>query len=168
MAAIACELQLDSCHFDVQQAFVQAERKEVVLMRMPQGYGALSGRVVRLNCSLYGLKEASRSWHNHLVVRFKSLGFEQSLADACVFLLIEVGSVAVIAVVPVDDIFAVRQKERCGQFCEDLNHLVPINNLGELRWYAGCHYSRDKVAGLLTISQKSFAEKTVKQSSNLA
>ena len=65
--------------------------------------------------------------------------------------------------VRVDDIFAVDRKERCDRFCEDLNHLVPINNLGELRWYAGCHSSRDKVAGLLTISQMSFTEKTVNQ-----
>ena len=92
-------------------------------MRMPQGCRALSGRVVRLNRSLYGLKQASRSWQNHLVVRLKSLGFEQSLADACVFRLIEAGSVAVIAVVCVDDIFAVGRKERCDRFCEDLNHL---------------------------------------------
>ena len=58
MAAIACELQLDLCHFDVQQTFVQAELKEVVLMRMPQGCGALSGEIVRLSRSLYGLKQA--------------------------------------------------------------------------------------------------------------
>ena len=68
-----------------------------------------------------------------------------------------------IAVVHIDDIFAVSRKERCDRFCEDLNHLVPINNLGELRWCAGCHSSRDKVAGLLTISQMSFTEKTVNQ-----
>ena len=53
-------------------------------------------------------------------------------------------------------LFAVGRKERCDRFCEDLNHLVPINSLGELRWYACCQYSRDKVAGLLTISQMSF------------
>ena len=53
MAAVA-ELQLDLCLFDVQQAFVQAELEEVGLMRMPQGCGALSDGVVRLNRSLYG------------------------------------------------------------------------------------------------------------------
>ena len=132
-------------------------------MRMPQGCGALTGKVIRLNRSLYGLKQASRTWHRHLVIRLKSLGFEQCLADHCVFRLLEAGSVSIIAVVHVDDIFAVGRKERCDQFCEDLNRLVPINNLGELRWYAGCHYSRDKVAGLLTISQKAFAEKMIKQ-----
>ena len=64
-------------------------------MRMPQGRGALSGRVVRLSRILYGFKQASRSWHSHLAVRLKSLGFEQSLPDACVLRLIEAGSVAV-------------------------------------------------------------------------
>ena len=56
MAAIACELQLDFCDFDVQQAFVQAELKEVVLMRMPQGCGALSGKAFRLNRSLLRIR----------------------------------------------------------------------------------------------------------------
>ena len=119
---------------------------EVVLMRMPQGCGALSGKLVRLNRSLYGLKQPSRSWHSHLAIRLNSLGFERSLADAYVFRLIEAGSVSTIDVVHVDDMFAVARKERCDRFCEDLNHLVPINNLGELRWYV-CHYSRNKVAG---------------------
>ena len=77
--------------------------------------------------------------------------------------MIEAGSAVVIAVAHVDDIFAVGRKERCDRFCEESNHLVPIDNLGELRWHAGCHYSRDKVAGLLTMSQKYFTEKTVKQ-----
>ena len=90
--------------------FFQAKQKELVLMRMPQGCGALPGRVVRLNRSVYGLNQASRSWHSHLVIRLKSLGFEQTLADPCVFRLIEAGSVFIIAVVHVDDIFAVGRK----------------------------------------------------------
>ena len=126
VAAIACELQLDLCHFDVQQAFVQAELQEVGLMRMPRGYGALSGKVVRLNRGVYGLKQASGPWHSHLVTRLKSLGFEQSLADACVSRLIKAGSVPIIAVVHVDDIFSVGRKVRCDRFCEGLGHLVSI------------------------------------------
>ena len=59
-----------------------------------------------------------------------------------------------------DDIYAVGLKARCDQFCEDLNRHVPIKNLGELRWYAGCRFSRDWDAGTLTISQQAFAENT--------
>ena len=43
---------------------------------------------------------------------------------------------------------------------EKLNRLVSINNLDELRWYAGCRISWDWSAGTLTISQQAFAENT--------
>ena len=161
LASIACELDLDLCHFDAEQAFVQSELKEEVFLRLPQGCGDMSGRVVRLNRSLYGLRQASRTWHHHLIVRMKILGFEQCLADACVLRLIEDGAVSIIAVVHVDDIFAAGLKSRCDRFCEDLNELVPINNIGELTWYAGCHYSRDRANGMLTISQKTFTDQLV-------
>ena len=37
LAASACEQNLDLCHFDIKQAFVQSELDEDVLMRLPQG-----------------------------------------------------------------------------------------------------------------------------------
>ena len=49
-----------SCHFDVDQAFVRADLKEDVFMRLPEGCGALSGKIIKLNKSLYGLRQASR------------------------------------------------------------------------------------------------------------
>ena len=72
--------------------------------------------------------------------------------------LIESGSVSIVTVVHVDDMFAVGLKSRCDKFCADLNRLVPINNLGELRWYGGCCFSRDWSADTLRISQQAFAE----------
>ena len=82
------------------------------------------------------------------------LGFEQCEADACVMRLVEEGAVSIVVVVHVDDLFAIGLKSRCDKFCEDLNQFVPINNLGELRWYAGCRFKRDWDAGTLTVSQK--------------
>ena len=158
LSAIACELDLDVCHFGVEQAFVQSKLDGDVFMRLPRGCGRLSGNVVRLNKSLYGLKQASRSWHAHLTTCLKTLGFQQCLADACVFRLVDEGRVAIIAVVHVDDIFAVGLKSRC-----DVFRMVPVKNLGELRWYGGCHYTREREMGTLTISQKTFADELVKK-----
>ena len=117
----------------------------------------MSGKVVRLNKSLYGLKQASRTWHAHLTTCLLRLGFEQCLTDVSVFRLIEDGCVTITAVVHVDDIFAVGQKERCDRLCVDLYRTIPVKNLGELRWYGGCRYLRDRKMGTLTISQQSFA-----------
>ena len=81
----------------------------------------------------------------------------------CIFRLIEDRRVALTAVVYVDAIFAVGRKERCDRMCMDLNEIIPVKNLGELKWYGGCFYLRDRDRGTLTISQQSFAEKLVKE-----
>ena len=85
------------------------------------------------------------------------------MTDVCVFRLIEDGRLAITAVVHVDDIFAVGQKERCDRLCVDLNRTIPVKNVGDLKWYGGCRYSRDRKRGTLTISQQSFAEELVKK-----
>ena len=43
LSAIACELDLDVCHFDVEQAFVQSKLDEDVFLRLPRGCDRLSG-----------------------------------------------------------------------------------------------------------------------------
>ena len=127
LTAIACELGLDLCHFDAEQAFVQSTLNEEVYLRLPQGCGALSGKVVKLARSLYGLKQASRTRHNHLVRAMRCLGFEQCAADACVMRLVENGTVSMVVVVHVDDIFSVGRKNRYDQFGRDSQPVRPYH-----------------------------------------
>ena len=158
LAALACEHDLELYHFDIDQALVRADLAEDVYMRLPEGCGSLSGKVVKLGKSLYGLRQASRQWYALLRKWFLALGFVQCLADSFVFRLVEGGEVAMHLVVHVDDIFAVGKKERCDQFGKDLGRLVPVKSLGELKWYSGCYYERDREAGRLTISQQTYTE----------
>ena len=87
LSEIACECDLDLCHFDVDQTFVQSRLDENVFLRLPRGGDKMSGKVVRLNKKLYGLKQASRTWHAHLTTCLLRLGFEHCLTDVCVFRL---------------------------------------------------------------------------------
>ena len=59
-ATLACEENLNKYHFDIEQAFVQSDLDGDVFMRLPQSCSRLSGMIVKLNKSLYGLKQASR------------------------------------------------------------------------------------------------------------
>lgn len=61
--ALACELNLDVCHFDIQKACVQSEIEKDVFMQLPQGCGKLAGLIVKLSKILCGLKQASRQWY---------------------------------------------------------------------------------------------------------
>ena len=47
-------------------------------------------------------------------------------------------------------------------FRDELNRMIPVRNLDELGWYGGCHYTRERAMGTLTISQKTFAYESVK------
>ena len=58
------------------------------------------------------------------------------------------------AAVHVDDTFAVGLKERCDRLCVDLKKTIPVKNLGELKWYGGYRYPRDRERGTLTISHR--------------
>ena len=162
MAAITCEFGWDLCRFDAEQAFVQSKLDEVVFIRLPPGCGELSCKVVKLGRSLYGLRQWSQTWHNHLMRGLKCFRFESCAADACVMRLVEHSVVVMVVVVHVDDIFSIGlKKSRCDKFGVDLNRYVPITNLGELRWYAGCRFSRDAVLGRMTMSQQAVAEMIV-------
>ena len=66
--------------------------------------GALSGKIVRLNKSLYGLRQASRTFNKRLVVDLKRIGFEQCLSDPCVLRFMMGDEVLGMVVIHVDDI----------------------------------------------------------------
>ena len=68
LVALACKYNLELLHWDIEQAFVQSELDHEVFMKLPPGCGSMSGKVVRLNKSLYGLKQASRTFHKKISV----------------------------------------------------------------------------------------------------
>lgn len=76
------------------------------------------------------------------------------------FRLIEDGKVELFVV---DDMCTAGKKERCEQFGRDMNKKVPAKNLGELRLYSGLVYERDRDAGLLGISQETYARNLVER-----
>ena len=96
--------------------------------------------VVRLDRSLYGSKQASRTWHQHLVRGMKFLGFEQCASDACVVRLADKGTIAMVVVVHVDDTFLIGLNSRFEKFGKDLREYVPISSLGELRLHTGIRF----------------------------
>ena len=63
LAAFANEYDLELCHFDLDQVFVRDDLKDDVFMKLPEGCGALSEKIVKVNKSLYGLRQASRQWY---------------------------------------------------------------------------------------------------------
>ena len=104
LVALACKHNLELLHWDIEQAFVQSELDHEEFMKLPPGCGSMSGKVVRVNKSLYGLKQASRAFYKRLVSDLKMIGFEQSLSDPCVLRFTMGDEVMGMVAIHVDDI----------------------------------------------------------------
>ena len=60
LVAIAVKNNWELRQLDVQQAFIQVDLDFNVFMKLPDGCGDKSDKVVKLNKSVYGLKQAGR------------------------------------------------------------------------------------------------------------
>jgi len=75
---------------DFVMAYTQADAEtDNLYMKIPKGFdlgGAKSSDwVLKLRKNLYGQKQAGRVWNKHLVAKLKTIGFQQSQVDECVF-----------------------------------------------------------------------------------
>ena len=127
-------------------------------MKLPDGCGDMSGKIIRLNRSLYGLKQSGRQWAGLLVETVVEFGMEQSRADPCVFRMVMDGKVELIMAVHVDDIVIARSDKTCRDSHAALITKFPTNNLGELTWYTGSAFKRNWELGTLEITQMAFVE----------
>ena len=78
---------LESRSIDFVLAFPQAELHEYVYMELPFGFDHDGDRsyVMKLNKSIYGLKQASSNWFDHLTKGLKQRDFFPSEMDPCVY-----------------------------------------------------------------------------------
>ena len=101
-----------------------------------------------MNKSLYGLRQASRTFNKRLVVDLKRIGFKRCLSDPCVLRFMMGDEVLGMVVIHVDDILFGGLK-RIGEFVVPaLGDSLPTN-LGEVIFFLGCAFRRNREAGTI-------------------
>lgn len=161
LCALAVQLQLYFHHLDVDTAFLNGALEDELYMRLPNGIGALSGKLVKLLRSIYGLKQASRIWNELLDAELRKLGFRRIHADYCIYVLHKDGHICFIAVY-VDDM---------GILCDDLKfmekvkkliaHRFRIRDLGQVAQFLGIAIDYDRDARTLRMSQTRYVEESL-------
>ena len=107
MMQLAANSNLSVHQMDVKTAFLNAPIDCEIYVRQPEGYEVKDKGgnllVLKLNKSLYGLKQSGRNWNSLLHKFFVSNKFVQSALDPCVYFL-RVDNNSVIILVWVDDL----------------------------------------------------------------
>ena len=104
--SVAAKENLHLKQFDVQTAFLYGRLEEEVYIKQPEGFEDGTGRVCRLQRSLYGLKQSPRCWNERLVNFLKHMGLIQSSADPCLFSRVKENKRLLVAVYVDDGVVA--------------------------------------------------------------
>jgi hypothetical protein len=85
LLAIAATEDLEIHQVDVKTAFLHGKVEEDIYLQAPEGAGYQKGTVLKLEKSLYGIKQAPRVFYELVRDHLLSEGFASSKSDTCVF-----------------------------------------------------------------------------------
>lgn len=103
----------------------------------------IGNKACLLKKSIYGLRQAGRSWYQKLGETFKKIGAIPSNADTCVYYIGQGEDTTLIAVY-VDDILVFsRNGAKITKLKEHLSEVFEIKDLGESKYYLGIEFARD-------------------------
>jgi len=92
---------------DVKTAFLNGELEEEVYMIQPEGFTSPDeSKVCKLQRSIYGLKQASRSWNIYFNKMIRMYGFVKNGEESCIYKWVN-NSVVIFLVLYADDILLI-------------------------------------------------------------
>src|SRR3954453_17841975 len=137
--AIAAHFDYEIWQMDVKTAFLNGNIEEKLYMVQPEGFTdpTDAGKVCKLQRSIYGLKQASRSWNLRFDEVIIGFGFVQNYKEACVYKKVSGSSVAFL-ILYVDDILLIGNDVDFLKSVKDyLNNSFSIKDLGEAAYILG-------------------------------
>ena len=155
MAIIAAK-DLECHQVDINNAFTESDLDEDIFLSPPYGVKMHQDKVLKVLRSLYGLKQAGRSWNQRCEKEMLTMGFIQSQVDPCLFVH---PIKKLIVLVYVDDMaIAAPIKIAVEWFKQQLSMLFKIKDLGEIKKIFGIRITRDRVNRTLTMDQAQYME----------
>jgi hypothetical protein len=140
---------------DIKTAFLNGNIDEELYMMQPEGFvdPKDADKVCKLQRSIYGLKQASRSWNLCFDQVIKSFGFVTNCYEACIYKKVS-GSSVTFLVLYVDDILIIGNDiGMLNDVKSYLNKCFSMKDLGESAYILGIKIYRDRQRRLIGLSQ---------------
>jgi len=165
LLAIAAFFDYEIWQMDVKTAFLNGNIEEELYMIQPEGFVDPKdvSKVCKLQRSIYGLKQASRSWNLRFDEVIKGFGFVQNYEESCIYKKVS-GSSITFLILYVDDILLIGNDiELLNSVKEYLNKSFSMKDLGEAAYILGIKIYRDRSKRLIGLSQSTYLDKVLKR-----
>ncbi|KAK8694592.1 hypothetical protein V6N13_072140 [Hibiscus sabdariffa] len=154
LLAVAAFHEYEIWQMDVKTAFLNGKLEEDVYMTQPEGFVTPEnvGKVCKLQRSIYGLKQASRSWNLHFNEAIQEFGFIRNEDEPCVYKKFS-GSIVSFLILYVDDILIIGNDVPTLQSIKTwLSICFSMKDLGEVAYILGVKIYRDRSRRLPELS----------------
>nr|GEY99762.1 putative zinc finger, CCHC-type [Tanacetum cinerariifolium] len=152
LISIAAFYDYEIWQMDVKTTFLNGYLDEDIYIVQHEGFVDLNHprKVCKLQRSIYGRKQASRSWNKRFDEEIKRFGFAQNLDDPCVYQKAS-GSNVTFLILYVDDIIIMGNHIPSLQSVKDyLGKCFAMKDLGEATFILGIKIYRDRTQGAST------------------
>jgi hypothetical protein len=165
LLALAAQHDLEVHQMDVKTAFLNGVLDEEIYMEQPEGFIQESKEhmVCKLKKSLYGLKQAGRSWYQMIDQNFTQLGFQRTCADQCIYHLRTRGIITIVALYVDDLIILTNQVKALARLKEALRERFEMKDLGEVHFCLGVQIVRNRKRGTICLDQGKYIENMIKR-----
>jgi hypothetical protein len=164
LLAIAAYHDYEVWQMDVKTAFLNGYIEEDIYMVQPKGFESKDKtKVCKLKRSIYGLKQASRSWNRRFDEAVRSYDFIKNEDEPCVYKKVS-GSKITFLVLYVDDILLIGND--IGMLTSVkvwLSKTFSMKDLGEAAYVLGIRIYRDRTKRVIGLSQSLYLEKVLKR-----
>ena len=146
---------LELHQMDVKTAFLNGDLDREIYMTQPEGFVSPHQQhfVCQLRKSLYGLKQAGRSWNEKIDGALQGLGFKALKSDSCIYVYAK-GRVLLYIALYVDDLLlASNSMPALNRLKADLARTFDMKDLGEAQYMLGIQIQRNRAARTLSLSQ---------------
>ncbi|GJT56873.1 retrotransposon protein, putative, ty1-copia subclass [Tanacetum coccineum] len=164
-APIAAFYDYEIWQMDVKTAFLNGYLDEDIYMVQPEGFidPKHPRKVCKLQRSIYGLKQASRSWNKRFDEEIKRFGFTQNLDEPCVYQKAS-GRNVTFLILYVDDIIIMGNHIPSLQSVKAyLGKCFAMKDLGEAAFILGIKIYRDRSRRLIGLCQSAYMDKILKR-----
>ncbi|KAI7965543.1 hypothetical protein MJO29_001291 [Puccinia striiformis f. sp. tritici] len=147
---------------DVKCAFLNGVPDEDLFIKVPAGVGIElpPGHGLKLQKSLYGLKQSPRCWYKALKDFFTSINFAPATVDPCLFIHQDPSKFCCVFI-HVDDLIIIGPDVEF--FKKQIKARFEMEDLGECNWVLGMRVTRDRPNRTLTLSQDRYIREILEE-----
>lgn len=142
LLSLAATMNLEIEQMDAVTAFLQGDLNEDIYIAAPDGYPIPEGKALKLEKSLYGLKQSPRMWNQKLTNELKKLGLAQSKFDPCIYHQYIEGKIIIVAIYVDDMLFFSNDSKLMTETKEKLKSVFLMKDLGKASSFLGIHLER--------------------------